>query len=246
MNRFLLLSSCLVICGLTAVGCSAESGDAGEGASASDSKLLLDDHFSDTGTLQVSEDADGKLLLSVQGRIGADDPAIGKASMAEPTLDGIYLVLHPEAAAPPATVHTLSARLALQASAQPRTSAPVVEAPQVQEKDAASFNSTACKTFYESSQQFSPAYCSYQVNWHGICTYTTINQADRSFFWNESPYTGRHTLSTSSSVTTAAAWTWGWSNWNNSTVGYACLTLNGSGTGGNLGITDHDWSPLVR
>jgi hypothetical protein len=227
----------LAALGAAALGCGQEAAGPAGG------QVLLEDAYSPTGSLIVAEGDDGQLNVLLRGKIGVDAPEIARAASARTTLAGTYLALHPGASAVPAHVQALSDRLIAERNAQ-LAKAPVAapgDAPEAQQpEDSATFYAEACQDFGGGFTGYSPRYCSYQVNWHAICTYSTVQINDRSYAWNESPYAGYQSLSGMAWMPAIPAWTWQWATWGGSyTNRYACLTLNGTNTFGNVGITDH-------
>lgn len=230
----------LAVLGAVALGCGQEAAGPAGG------QVLLEDAYSPTGSLIVAEGDDGQLNVLLRGKIGVDAAEIARAASARATLAETYLALHPGASAVPAEVSALSDRLIAQRKAQ-LAKAPAAapgDAPEAQQpEDSAAFYAEACQDFNSGFTDYYPKYCSYQVNWHAICTYSTVQINDRSFAWNESPYAGYQSLSGMTWMPAIPAWTWQWATWGGSyTNRYACVTLNGTNTGGNLGITDHGFS----
>jgi hypothetical protein len=228
----------MALVGTAVFGCGREASDGSGG------EILLEDPYSPTGTLLVVQDDAGKLGVAVRGRIGFDSPELGSAAFSRTTLAGTYLALHPGLAVVPDHVRTLSDRLAAQHSADLAKTAPADLQPAASEalqpKDSAAFYANACQNFGGGFTGYSAQYCSYQYNWHAICTYNTLNTNDRSYAWNESPNTGYQTLSGMTWQPAVPAWTWQYAQYGGTfTNRYACLYLNGTNTYGNLGITHH-------
>jgi hypothetical protein len=211
-------------------------------------RIVLQDRFSENGVLTVVEDDTGALSLGIQGKIGVDDHQVGSAALSLETLEKTYVALHPEAPSVPANVRALSTRLQAQRALVAKPTGDLARTPpqqrDLQNKDSASFYANACKRLNGSFEYWNAGYCSYQVNWHAICSYSTISTKDKSIAWNESPYTGKHSLSGLTWQPTIPAWSWYVTEWGGTYSNrYACFTLDGSNTGGNLGITAHDWVP---
>ena len=227
--------------GLSALGCGQEAPE-GSGV-----EVLLEDAYSPTGSLIVTQDDAGQLGVLVRGKIGVDPPETGRAASSRTTLADTYLALHPGVTAVPALVGALSDRLVAQRRALIAKVAPadLQRSPSEaqQPEDSATFYAEACQNFSGGFSGYTAKYCSYQYNWHSICTYSTVNTNDRSYAWNESAYAGYQSLSGMTWTPAIPAWTWQWAQWGGSYSNrYACLTLNGgTNTGGNLGITDHSF-----
>jgi hypothetical protein len=238
MTRRLLRSGLLLALGvLPMVACDGETESDG-------SHVVLQDSFSTSGALIVSEDAEGNLGMVLRGRIGVDDQAIVQRVTTAASLDDAYKMLHPGTTVVPESVHTISNRLLAQKAARlAETPAaalarqPAAELP----KDSNSFYNSACQIVGGGFSGYSPKYCSYQYGWHSICTYNTINPNDRSYAWNESPTAGYQSMNNMSWKPAIPAWTWQYTQWGGSYSNrYACVTLNGSASG-NLGVTHHQY-----
>jgi len=243
----------LVVAGFSAVGCGSEPGS-NEGGGESEvgavqEELLLQDSFSPSAALTVVRDrTTGDLGITIHGRIGVDDVSLVKTALLKTTFAESYGILHPEMNQLPAKVLEVSALLSAQ-HARVLATLPKAElalkasqTPASIDKSSSSFYNSACQTFSGGFSGWTPAYCSYQPNWHSICSYSTIGSLDKSVGWNESPYDAIHSLSGLSWQPTIPAWNWYVTEWGgNYSNRYACLTLNGSNTGGNLGITHHDY-----
>ena len=221
----------------------------GEDAESEGADVLLEDAYSATGSLIVSQDAEGNFNTTIRGRIGVDDAAKANEVFTRATLADAYLALHPGVTAVPDNVRVLSDRMGAQRAAQLAQLTPEERlrkpSEAVQPKDSIGFYNTACQSFSGGFSGYTPEYCSYQYNWHSICTYSTVNVLDRSFGWNESPNAGVQTLSGMSWKPVLPAWTWQGTNWGGSYRNkYACVVLNGSAQG-NIGVTDHNyWDDL--
>lgn len=242
---------CATVVAAFCAACGSEgAGEPEASVESTGARIVLQDRFSENGVLTVVEDQGGTLSLGIQGKIGVDDHEAGSAALNLETLEKTYLALHPQAKNVPENVSALSARLQTQRALQ--VNAVVDVAPttpphhDLQNKDSAAFYANACKRLPGSFEYWDPAYCSYQYNWHAICTYSTISSygPDKSIAWNESPYTGKHSLSGLTWQPTIPAWSWYVTAWGGTyTNRYACFTLDGSNTGGNLGITSHTYHP---
>ncbi|HXT97985.1 MAG TPA: hypothetical protein VN853_16920 [Polyangia bacterium] len=236
--RFITRGLLVTLAGALALGCGQEA------AGPSGAEVLWEDAYSPTGSLVVAQDGDGRLDVLLRGKIGVDSPEVARVASAATTLADTYLALHPGVPAVPADVRALSDRLVAQRKAELAGLTPVEQAarpaPAQQPEDEAAFDAEACQSFSGGFSGYTPKYCSYQYNWHAICTYSTVATNDRSYAWNESPYAGYQTLSGMTWMPAIPAWTWQWATWGGSyTNRYACLYLDGSNTFGNVGITDH-------
>jgi hypothetical protein len=245
MTRRILYSGLLFAMGtLPLVGCGTEP--SGDGSTADGSHVVLEAAFGTSGALIVSEDAEGNLNTVVQGRIGVDDQSIMQRISATTSLEDAFKVLNPAATSTPANLHAISERLQAQKAASIAQS-PLPLMSQVSpttdlNKSATTFNNTACQTFSGGFSAYVPEYCSYQYGWSGICTFSTINPADRSYAWNESGTAGYQYMNGMSWKPAVPAWTWQYAQWGGSYSNrYACLYLNGGATG-NIGVT---WHQLV-
>jgi len=242
---------CATIVAVFCAACGSENaGESDATVESTGARVVLQDRFSENGVLTVVEDEAGVLSLGIQGKIGVDDDKAGSAALSLETLEKTYVALHPEAPVVPANVRALSTRLQAQRALEVKPTGDLARTtPQyrdLQNKDSAAFYANACKKINGSFEYWNAAYCSYQVNWHAICTYSTISSygPDKSIAWNESPYNGKHSLSGMSWQPTIPAWNWYVTTWGGTYSNrYACLTLDGSNTGGNLGITSHSWVP---
>ena len=234
---------------LMASGCGTEEGAGLDDAAMTQdegARILFQAAYSKTGHLRVVEDEGGNLGVAVQGRIGVDDAELARMAMAQQTLVETYRLLNPDATSVPETVRALSDTLQNQREAAlaklPAEELVRREDTRVHAQDFAGFYSKACQTIGGGFEGWSPEYCSYQYNWHSICSYSTIGTGDRSYGWNESPYTAKQSLSGMTWKPTLPAWTFQWAEWSGTYSNrYACVTLDGTNTYGNLGVTHHDY-----
>ena len=177
------------------------------------------------------------------GRIGTDDESIGEAASLKQTLAETYTYLHPEALSVPDRVMELSEKLAAQQklalAAVPPPDAQTVGPAATVPKDANAFYANACQSTGGGFSGYTADFCTYQDNFHALCTLYQMATNDRSNAWNDTPYTATHSLSGTSAIATLPAFYWNWTQWYGSYTGRrACLTVNGpqSNTGA-IGIT---------
>lgn len=247
----------LGVCAAMSVACGSEAPTASPDVEDNQGAVVLfEEAYSDTGSLVVVRDNEGQLGIGVRGKIGVDDPSEVEFAMSKDTLADTYRSLRPDIDSVPDELEALSGELTEQrASALARLAESEVrfdpDAMASIPKDSNAFYANACVLIGGGFSGYYPAYCSYQYNWHSICSYNTIGSLDRSFGWNESPYYSSHTLSGMSWVQSIPPWTFYWAEWGGSyTNRYSCLTLSGSTTQGNIGITHHDyftdqaWNPV--
>ncbi len=239
---------------LTPAETTSETEDIAADESVSAAEVVFEDHYSEGGTFTIYE-TDAGLAVSLTGAIGQDDEAMAGRMLASGTLVDTYLGLHPERAGAPDALVALSERFERQLAEAPAREANAEAthgAPQ--EKSLSSFMSNVCVTHYvPPSFKYVPEHCEYQYNWHAICGWATVDAYDWVFGWNESAYgstTRLHNSSTGAVVGNPGylnAWTWGYFWWGGTFSNYyACMTLDGSGTGGNLGISHHDRIWIIR
>jgi hypothetical protein len=233
----------LMILGMvTVMGCGMEDPNAPPAPG-----VQLQDDFSKTGSLIVNLDDDGQLSVSIQGRIGADNQAIGAAASLKQTLAETYLVLHPDALVVPDQVLALSEKLAKQRKLALATTIPPDASSVGPEasvpKDANAFYANACVSSPPGFAGYTADFCTYQPNFHALCTLYQMATNDRSNAWNDTPYTATHSLSGTSATVTIPTFYWNWTQWYGSYTGRrACLTINGpqSNTGA-IGITHQSY-----
>lgn len=257
--------SMLVAAALASAGCSGEgAGPSHENAQGSHSALLFEDHYSETGKIQV-HDLDGHLALQVTGGIGTDDHlAIGEL-LASGDLSHVFLALHPEVESAPDELRAIDARWQRQlaeAAEVPEVKAAVAErsrsagAPPLVDKSRSSFLNTACQTFGPWFDQWIPDLCLYTPSATGLvqvnCTNSSCNSrwihhaGDRAFVWNEgsrASLVGFLDINAQGNLVnhsqgTIAAQTWGFFSNDFDTVNYGVQSVSGAHTP-PFGLTHH-------
>lgn len=224
---------------MAAVGCGSE-GNTPEQFAASNQNLVFEELFSDTGRIQIFENSEGILDVTVSGRIGVDDHAELTKKL-RPSLVEMYQLLKPEAAVPE-QLFGFDEQLAEQVA---RGGGDADRAADVaQPKDAIAFIDALCKQHPWGANTLVTNTCRYKTGVAQVCTDATYDPNDLSNGWNETPYS---TFTWKSDLTNPAdfrwinPWTFWWNSWggggSNKTI---CLAIHGSGVTGNLGITHHD------
>jgi hypothetical protein len=217
-----------------------------------DAPIVFDDPHREGARLTIVEFGDG-LGISVTAPIGRPVPTGRGLSLVE-----LYRLLHPEDVDVPPELVALSAR----AEALARTRAPQADAPQPElppaaiEKSSADFYGRACVTFEEWDNRYTPQACIYRTSQVSVtvplsgCNSSPsgcypITFDDRTFAWNENPFTTRllwYNPASDNHRWDVQPYAWGW--YNVSSPGVQTWSANLStyphNVNGTIGLTWHN------
>lgn len=228
-----LISLVAVVVPLFGSGCAVEAASGEQSvADASNAVTVFSEAISDTVSFEISRHADGNLSMLVSGAIGEDDYNNFGAAI-RPSFTETYLNLRKDLKEAPPELQALEAE-------RPPVASPV---DRTQPKDIHAFLDTVCKGMVVGLSWYVPKECMFNFfDPHSITLQKVMCPAagDISFVWNESPFSGGHSLVGIAGTTAhVPPHRWGWFAWS-SNLPCAKATLSVPNAGLNkLGITRH-------
>jgi hypothetical protein len=218
-------------------------------ASADGTTPLFTDTFSDGGTLRVVTDESEAIHFMVQAPIGSNAEKLMAKSAQQPTLNDVYLILHPDAKAAPLELQKLSDRLMALKKKTAQTAEeqePDVLAKSTQSAATSTLNdflNAYCIEFHEQNFIYRPKNCAYGSYTSSVMTSKVLNSTgyftDRSYGWNRTQWTATMAHSVNTWKPTIPPYTVMWVEWGGVYTGAAAKLSLPTGKMGEVGITAH-------